>query len=412
MKIWAFPSIYPYDYPGTKWNGIFAHRQYKGLIKCGADLKVIQPVFWHPPFPFSSLHWEWKKLAQLDYPAQRVYDGVTVYHPRISNMRPNRLMKKTYMERYVDTIVQFFKDNNITLDPANDIFYSQWIPEAGFAQAAAHKLGLKSAVYSIGDDVVVYPYSNPGNKALFVQTMKEADARFSVADYLARETNEIVGENLPYDVIHLGADYNKFKPGTSAEKAEIKKQYNIPEGKTVILHVGSSIVRKGWLDLLDAAAAIKKTNNNFVIAAVHTPPYDLDLPAEAAKRGLADNFISIGEVAPEKLHTVFRAADIFCIPSHWEGIAVVVMESMASGLPVLTTNVCGHPELVNDGVTGMLVPPKRIDLLTEKLSLLLSDAALRTRLGSAAREYMVNVWGSFDDIAVTLYKKLQETLAK
>ena len=92
MRIWAFPSIYPFDRPGMKWSGIFAHRQYKGLIENGAELSVVIPVPWSPPFPFSNLHPEWKHYAELNYPRKRVFDGITVYYPRIANMRPKRFV--------------------------------------------------------------------------------------------------------------------------------------------------------------------------------------------------------------------------------------------------------------------------------------------------------------------------------
>src|SRR5689334_18811439 len=125
MRVWAFPSFYPFDKPGMRWTGIFAHRQYKGLMNSGAELSVVIPTPWAPPFPFSNLHPEWKRLNEISYPKEGTYDGIKVYYPRISNIKPNRFVKKSYSERYVDAIVNFFKDQRIQPDPANDIFYAQ-----------------------------------------------------------------------------------------------------------------------------------------------------------------------------------------------------------------------------------------------------------------------------------------------
>ena len=143
MKIWAFPSFYPFDYPGKKWQGIFAHRQFKGLIQNGADLNVIVPVLWSPPAPFHKLDPNWQKQHEINYPLKRVYDGVTVYHPRISNMRPSRFFKKTYEERYIDAINSLFIDQNIKLERDKDIFYSQWLPDSVMVQKAAHFMRMK-----------------------------------------------------------------------------------------------------------------------------------------------------------------------------------------------------------------------------------------------------------------------------
>ncbi len=411
MRIWAFPSMYPYDRPGMTWAGIFAHRQYKGLIANGAELKVIIPVPWNPPFPFSQLHPDWKNQAELGYPAQRTHDGVTIYHPRIANMRPNRFVKRTYRERYVDSIINFFRKNKIQLDPAKDIFYSQWLPDSAMVQEAAHLLGLKSGVLAIGDDVIVYPNEKPEFYDIFKKTWSEADARFAVADYLGIEADKLTGTHLPYDVIFMGVEHDFFKPGTPEEIAQTKQQYNIPSDKLIILTVASAIKRKGWLDLLDALVEVKKTNSNFVQVAVHSGASEFDLNEEAAKRGLAGHFLNLGEIKPTALNKLFNVADIFCLPSHWEGMANVVMESMSSGLPVITTRVSGHPEVIREsGITGILVPPKDVTALANAIQDLLTDKQKRVYLGANARQFIVNEWGNFHYNAAKLYMKLESTL--
>ncbi len=411
MRVWAFPSMYPYDRPGMTWAGIFAHRQYKGLIESGAELKVVIPVPWHPPFPFSALHPDWKKQAAMAYPVQRDYDGITVYHPRVANMRPNRLMKKTYQQRYVSAIVAFFRDHKIQLDPTKDIFYSQWLPDAAMVQEAAHMLGVRSGVLAIGDDVLIYPKEKQVNFDIVKKTWTEADARFVVADYLGKESDQLLGTHLPYDVIFMGVEHDFFKPGTPQEIAQTKQQYTIPTDKLIILTVASAIKRKGWLDLLDAIAEVKKTNSNFMQVAIHAGASEFNLKEEAAKRGLADHFMDLGEIMPAALNKLFNVADIFCLPSHWEGMANVVMESMSSGLPVITTNVCGHPEVIREsGITGILVPPKDVPALTNALLELLNDEGKRKHLGDNARHFIVNEWGNFQYNAAKLYRKLESVL--
>ena len=81
----------------------------------------------------------------------------------------------------------------------------------------------------------------------------------------------------------------------------------------------------------------------------------------------------------------YRAADVFCLPSFAEGVPVVLMEAMASGLPVVSTRVNGIPELVEDGVSGRLVAPGRSDPLAAALRELAVNPAHRAKLGEAAR---------------------------
>lgn len=406
MRIWAFPSFYPYDYPGMRWTGTFAHRQYQGLISNGAELNVIVPVKWNPPFPFSEFDQEWKKNQKLNYPKKRIHEGVTVYHPRIANMKPNRFVKKTYTERYVDAIIKFFKDFKIELDPKKDIFYSQWLPESVFVQAAAHALGVKSAILGIGDDVIIWPHESQKKLEIFKNLIQNADLRITNADYLGREINKITGVDRHYYVNYFGVDYDLFKPVIEEEKNRLKAKFNIPEGKIVILIIGSPIVRKGWLDLFDALVQIKKVNSNFILIGGYAGPKDIEILEEINKRGLTDNFYNQGEIKPNELNLFYNMSDIFCLPSHWEGLATVVMEAMSCGLPVITTNVCGHPEIISHNATGILIDPKRPDQIEAELLSLLQDETKRKQLGNAARSFIVNKWGNSNENA----KKLLDIL--
>jgi glycosyltransferase involved in cell wall biosynthesis len=278
-------------------------------------------------------------------------------------------------------------------------------------QEAAHKLGIKSGVLAIGDDVTVYPYDDKNNFEIFSKTWTEADLRCAVADYLCVMANDLVKMNLPYDVIHMGAEHDIMHPVSVEEKNKLKDHYKIPQNKIAILNVGASIARKGWIDLLDALAIVKKTTNDFVLVAVYSKPFELDLKAEAKKRGLEENFVGLGEVKPDMLHTVYAATDVFCLPSHWEGIACVLLEAMSSGLPVVTTAMCGHPEVINNDDNGILVPTKSPAILATELTRLITNADRRNRLGETARNFIVNEWGDYAETSHKLYQRIIEVIA-
>jgi len=406
MRIWAFPSFYPIEKPGLKWTGIFAHRQYKALIENGAELVVILPVLWHPPFPLAKLNNNWTSLAQNPYPYKRLYDGITVYHPTISNLKPGRIFSKPYAVRYADAIVNFFKQEGIKLSKETDVFYAQWVPDAALVQQAATRLGIKAATLLIGDDALIWPHENESNKKAFCDAMKLADIRLAVAGYLATEANKLTGHNYPFTIIRRGVNHNIFKPVDAAQIPALRKKFGITENSTVILSIGTAIVRKGWLDVMDALQLIKKTNGNFLLVAAHGGRPDFDLKVEAQKRGLENNLLDLGEVDPKEINGLYNCADIFCLASHSEGIANSVVEAMSTGLPVLTTNVCGHPELIENGVTGILINAQQPQEIKEALLSLLNNATLRNELGTNARNFIVNTWGDFAHNAKKLYQTL------
>lgn len=402
MKIWSFPANYPYDYPGLYAAGIFSHRQNVGLIQSGADVEVIQPVSWNPGRRLSRFHPEWKLASELNYPEFRIYDSVTVHHPRISNLKPSRIFSRSYTDRYVDAVVQFFKKNKIALQP-DDVFFSQWIPEAYHVQQAARKLNVRSAVMVIGDDVLVLPTRNSGYTEILRTVLTNADARLTVADYLGKEANKLLNANLHFHTIRRGVNYDFFKPVTEAEKNALRQKYNIPYNKQVVVCVGTPIEAKGWLDLLNALVTIKGENTDFLLLAVPGGSGNIDILKEAADRGLSDFVKCINHVGPDKMNEIYGVADIFCLPSHSEGIANAVVEAMSTGLPVITTNISGHPELIKNGSNGILVPAARPDLLATNLLHLINDDDYKALLGTNARNHIVNNWGSFTQNALKLY---------
>jgi len=94
----------------------------------------------------------------------------------------------------------------------------------------------------------------------------------------------------------------------------------------------------------------------------------------------------LGRVSDEKLEELYRAADVFALPSEGEGFGLVFVEAMAHGLPCVCVQAGAAPEVVRDGVTGLVARPRDVADLADKLTVLAKNAAIRHRLGGAARQ--------------------------
>ncbi|MGB8859650.1 MAG: glycosyltransferase, partial [Ilumatobacteraceae bacterium] len=114
--------------------------------------------------------------------------------------------------------------------------------------------------------------------------------------------------------------------------------------------------------------------------------FEASLAAYAHQLGVRDQVCVVGALPPALVAEQMRAADIVCLPSMAEGLPVTLMEAMVVGTPVVASGISGIPELVEHGVTGLLVVPVRPDLLADAWALLAGDVALRARLAQAGAQ--------------------------
>ena len=99
-----------------------------------------------------------------------------------------------------------------------------------------------------------------------------------------------------------------------------------------------------------------------------------------------------GAVNQDRIRDFYARADCFCIASFAEGIPVVLMEAMAMEIPCVTTRITGIPELIRDGIDGLLVAPSDLEGLTAALAALIDDAGLGRRLGASARQRVIDTY--------------------
>jgi glycosyltransferase involved in cell wall biosynthesis len=155
-------------------------------------------------------------------------------------------------------------------------------------------------------------------------------------------------------------------------------------GAPLALFASKLRAQKDPLALVRAAAALRDRGElPGRVAVVGDGELEEDVRREIAARDLDGEvrwFPFRGASGP-----YMAAADLFVVPSRWESLPIAALEAMAAGLPVLATRVGGVPELVDDGMTGRLVPPGDEGALAAALSGLLADATARERMGAAAR---------------------------
>ena len=181
-----------------------------------------------------------------------------------------------------------------------------------------------------------------------------------------------------------GFDLNSFKP---RNKVKTRAKLGLAQDKKIILFVGWLIERKGLNYLLDSMSQIK--NQNALLLVIGEGLLELKLKEYTKKLGISDQVKFLGSKHPDELPYWMNASDILVLPSLSEGRPNVVGEAMASGLPVIASNVNGTPEFIEDGQNGFLVPAKDSKAITEKLLKLLDSEEMRFDIGKKAHESII-----------------------
>jgi glycosyltransferase involved in cell wall biosynthesis len=186
-------------------------------------------------------------------------------------------------------------------------------------------------------------------------------------------------------LIHHGVELDRFVPAPRAEAP----------APVEIVSVGRLVEKKGFPDLLRACAELKNgstaTATPFRLRIVGDGPMRADLTALRDRLGLHDDVELVGERSGDDVLRAYQDADIFaltpCVTADGDrdGVPNVIVEAMACGLPVLTTDAGGVTEAVRHGVNGLVAEPHDVGTLARHLADLVTDATRRRTLGQAGR---------------------------
>jgi len=174
-------------------------------------------------------------------------------------------------------------------------------------------------------------------------------------------------------IIHCGVDPSLF---TRVRHAS--------QGKR-LLFVGRLAAVKGLPVLFESIAQLRNDRPDVVLTIAGDGPDRAALEASARSLNIAENLRFLGYQSQTQVRQLLAETDVFVMSSFAEGVPVVLMEAMAAGVPVVATRIAGIPELVEDGVSGFLVPPGDAQSLAERIGALLEDDELRNRFGKAGR---------------------------
>ncbi|MDQ0970531.1 glycosyltransferase involved in cell wall biosynthesis [Neobacillus niacini] len=198
-------------------------------------------------------------------------------------------------------------------------------------------------------------------------------------------TNEFQVPNEQIKILHYGFDTENFIK-RSKEKSSILR----PKNKKVIIYSGRLVELKGVHHLIAALSELKKVRKDWVCWIVGNGDYQEELKVQRKVLGLEDDILFFGK--REDIPYLLANSDIFVLPSLLENQPLSVIEAQIAGKAIIVSDVGGLPEMVEDGVTGLVTPAGDTKTLYKKINLLLDDEKYRKRLGSNAKKWGMTHW--------------------
>jgi glycosyltransferase involved in cell wall biosynthesis len=374
MRILAMTNLYPS--PLQPHRATFNRHQFRILGHRHA-VRVIAPIAWTDEFKA-------RRSGRDALPPGRqiTHDGLTVDHPRY--FYPPKLARAWYGHFYLASVRKTFC--RVVREFRPEIIFTPWAYPDGWAAvrlARAAKLPVVLQVH--GSDILLLDQT-PSRRQGTIEAVRAADGVVAVSHDLATHLFRMGVESSKVRVIHDGVDRTLFATGNKARERGI---LNLPLEKRVILFIGNLVPVKAIDVLLRAIAEPALNKELFELVIVGHGPSRPTLELLARQLGVASRVRFAGVLPQTELPRWYRAADLFVLPSHSEGVPNVLLEASACGTPWVASRVGGIPEIAHLGVSR-LVPPNAPGELARTICEMLTSPPRDPPPGPKEREEAVS----------------------
>ena len=271
-----------------------------------------------------------------------------------------------------------------TIRGGYDLVHAHYLlPVAAFALIPASVRRKPLVITAHGTDI--YTGTWRPWKRWITRALHRACRIIVVSEFLAEELTRNFGVEpsaaRPFVIANMGVDADVFTP---ADSRSLKVAAGLPADTPHLLFVGNFVEQKGVTDLARALALLDERGVAFRATLLGHGPEMAEVRRVVAPLGEKVHFLDV--VPHEQLVDVFRSADLFVLPSRREGVGLLVcLESLSCGVPVAAGRAGGLPEIVRDGVNGVLFEPSNPAACADAIQRLLEDPATLARLAASAR---------------------------
>jgi len=296
-----------------------------------------------------------------------------------------RVARLAVMAHYLEA--QYRATVTVAREQAAGVVHAHWaIPTGPAAVLAARKLRLPCVITMHGGDVYVNPeqgYDFPTRwyvRPALRWTLRKANALTAITEDCRAHALRAGAPPESIRLVFNGTDLERFSPPANGAT-----QPDAGFGPHMVFACRQLFPRKGIRFLIEAAAQLKPRYPDLKLVVAGDGFERPELVRLAERLGIAPDVTFLGWVPNEQLPPYYRAAAVSVIPSLEEGFGIPAAEAMGCEVPVVASDAGGLPEVVEHGVTGLVVPRGDATALAGAISTLLGDSALRRRMGLAGR---------------------------
>ncbi len=234
--------------------------------------------------------------------------------------------------------------------------------------------------------------------------LRQATVLTATTEFLARATREYAPEGREIKVIPFGVDLDRFDPARYPQGRDEDQPFRIGFLKHLRMKYGPDV-------LIEATRVIRDRGYRIRTIIAGEGEDEDELRRLARDKGVGRIVDFVGRIPHEEVPGFLAGLDVFCMPSRSESFGVAAVEAEAMEIPVVATTVGGIPEAVDDGVTGMLVPPNDTVALADAVCSLLDDQGRRRSMGKAGRQFVRERYDWLENAGrmERLYRSLIET---
>ncbi|MEN9935830.1 MAG: hypothetical protein RLZZ387_2409 [Chloroflexota bacterium] len=274
--------------------------------------------------------------------------------------------------------------------PAPLLIHAHWVLPNGVPAALAAALrGLPLVVSLHGSDVFMAAKAWPLSLAA-AAVFRAAGAVTACSGDLRARALRLGARADDTEVIPYGVDVGSFRPDEAAA-ALARGELGVPQGAPLVLAMGRLVYKKGFTYLLEAFPQILARHPDARLAIVGYGDLREELGRRAEALGIAEHVLFPGQLERERAARAIGAADVYVVPSvldqagNIDGLPNTLLEGMSAARPIVASRVAGIPDVIDDGVHGLLAPAADAAGLAGAITRLLDDRGFARRLGERAR---------------------------